>query len=69
MQLDSQKHSIFKNYDHTASEMFSILDFQGNVLNREFANEFKEKDLLKYQKMYNTRQVDNSTFNKMIINY
>ena len=47
MQLDSQKHSIFKNYDHTASEMFSILDFQGNVLNREFANEFKEKDLLK----------------------
>ena len=29
----------------------------------------KEKDLLEYQKIYNTRQVDNSTFNKMIINY
>ena len=29
----------------------------------------KEKHLLDYQKMYNTRQVDNSTFNNMIINY
>ncbi len=29
----------------------------------------KEKELLDYQKIYNTRRVDNSTFNKMIKNY
>ena len=64
MQLDSQKHSIFKNYDHTASEMFSVLDFQGNVLHREFANEFKEKDLLKiYSWMQKIRLADKKCIN------
>lgn len=64
MQLDSQKHSIFKNYDHKASQAYSVLDFQGNILNKEVVNSFDDKTLLKiYTWMQKIRVADQKCIN------
>ena len=64
MQLDSQKHSIFKNYDHRSSQAYCVLDAQGTILNKDVANSFDDKTLLKiYEWMQKIRVADKKCIN------
>ena len=52
MQLDSKKHILFKNYDYQNTPAYSVLDIQGNVLDKQAASAFNDQELLKiYQSL------------------
>ncbi len=64
MQLDSKKHILFKNYDYQNTPAYSVLDIQGNVVDKQAASAFNDQELLKiYGWMLKIRLADQKCIN------